>query len=186
MEYALHHFSRFSMIFPQRMAPSGARHTSPGTVQIKGSEGSPDQRDPWTHGMENPLGKIGNVMDKKTSDCRCFECFYPHLFAEEKLLTFVNFLFYLMVKGTNRSWFHLHSLLFSSLSHRFMAQIPIPFLFDAPGHHHDHGGASLGPCTWHPNHWPLPTFGCASPAGKQKGWLFRGDLVSGGENLGFR
>jgi hypothetical protein len=56
-------------------------------------------------------------------------------------------------------------------------------LFDAPGHHHDHGGASLGPCTWHPNHWPLPTFGCASPAGKQKGWLFRGDLVSGGEIL---
>ena len=64
-----------------------------------------------------------------------------------------------------------------------MAQIPIPFLFDAPGHHHDHGGASLGPCTWHPNRWPLPTFGCASPAGKQKGWLFPGDLVSGGEIL---
>jgi len=64
-----------------------------------------------------------------------------------------------------------------------MAQIPIPFLFDAPGHHHDHGGASLGPCTWHPNRWPLPTFGCASPAGKQMGWLFPGDLVSGGEIL---
>ena len=81
MEFALHHFSRFS---------HSARRDLPGTVQIKGSEGSPeDQRDPWNG---KSLGKSsGNVMDKKASDCRCF-LFLPPSFAEQKLLTFVNFL----------------------------------------------------------------------------------------------
>jgi hypothetical protein len=50
MEYALHHFSRFSMIFPQRMAPSGARHTSPERSRSK------EVKDLLIKGTHGPMG----------------------------------------------------------------------------------------------------------------------------------